>query len=60
LSKTFEFNPFVPQLSKAVTRLREALDERPFDAASRHGAAMALHEAYDYAIDQVEQALAAS
>jgi len=40
-------------------RLREALDETTFDAASRSGAAMALHEAYDYAIDQVQHALAA-
>ncbi|MFB9268594.1 hypothetical protein ACFFWD_36670 [Bradyrhizobium erythrophlei] len=59
LSKTFEFNPFVPEQSNAVGRLRDALGTTVFEAASRRGAAMALHEAFDYAIDQVEQALAA-
>lgn len=58
LSKTFEHNPFVPDLAGTLTRLRDVLGSARFDAANRFGAAMALHEAYEYAIEQVEQALA--
>ena len=58
LSKTFEHNPFVPDLAGTLTRLRDVLGSARFDAANRFGAAMALHEAYKYAIEEVEQALA--
>jgi hypothetical protein len=59
LTKNFEFNPFVPDLPAAVAHLRDSLGDARFDEANRRGAAMALHEANDYAVDQVRQALAA-
>jgi len=60
LSKTVEFTPFVPELNDVVARLRQGLGAAPFDAATRRGAGMALHAAYDYAIDEIEKALTAS
>jgi tetratricopeptide (TPR) repeat protein len=59
LAKTYESNPFVPELPDTVERVRGTLGDASFDEASRRGAAMALHEAHDYAVDQVRQALAA-
>jgi hypothetical protein len=58
LSKTFEHNPFVPDLAETLMRLRGVLGDARFDAANRLSAAMALHETYEYAVAQVEQALA--
>jgi predicted ATPase/DNA-binding winged helix-turn-helix (wHTH) protein len=59
LTKNFEFNPFVPDLPASLSRLRDNLGDARFDEANRCGAAMALHEAHDYAADQVRKALAA-
>jgi hypothetical protein len=59
LTRTFESNPFVPDLVGAVAHVRGVLGDAEFDTASQHGAAMALHDAHDYAVDQVRQALVA-
>jgi predicted ATPase/DNA-binding winged helix-turn-helix (wHTH) protein len=58
LTRTFESNPFVPELPDTLMRVRTTLGDTRFDETNRRGAAMALHEAYDYALDQIRQALA--
>ena len=59
LTKTFESNPFVPELADTVVRVRARLGDVRFNETRQRGAAMALHEAHDYALDQIHQALAA-
>jgi hypothetical protein len=59
LTRTFESNPFVPDLAGAVAHVRGVLGDAEFDRATQYGAAMALHDAHDYAVDQVGQALVA-
>jgi hypothetical protein len=56
-AKTFESNPFVPALAQTIGGLRRTLGDAAFDAAARKGAAMAVHEAYEYAIERVVHAL---
>jgi predicted ATPase/DNA-binding winged helix-turn-helix (wHTH) protein len=58
LTKTFASNPFVAELPATVARMRDTLGDAKFEEANRRGAAMPLHEAHDYARDQVQQALA--
>jgi hypothetical protein len=50
-------NPFVPALAETIGRPRRKLGEAAFEGAQRRGAAMAVHEAYEYAIEQVADAL---
>jgi hypothetical protein len=57
LNRVFAFNPFVEELPEATARLRQALGDAAFDDLTRRGAAMDLHEAIDYAQEQIEQAL---
>jgi predicted ATPase len=57
LSKHFESSSFVPELPDTVARVRGALGDASFEAARGRGAAMALHKATDYALDQVRHAL---
>jgi hypothetical protein len=59
VARTFDSNPFVLELADTMRRLRRTLGEESFQEADRSGTAMALHEAYDYANDQVRQALEA-
>jgi predicted ATPase/DNA-binding winged helix-turn-helix (wHTH) protein len=59
VARTFDSNPFVAELADTMWRVRRALGEESFQEADRSGTAMALHEAYDYANDQVRQALEA-
>jgi len=47
----------VPALAGTITQLRRTLGDAAFDEAGRKGAAMAVHEAYEYAIEQVADAL---
>jgi predicted ATPase/class 3 adenylate cyclase len=57
LNRVFPSNPFVEELPSATARLRHKLGEPAFDDLTRRGAAMDLHEAIDYAQEQIEQAL---
>jgi predicted ATPase len=57
LNRVFAFNPFVEELPEATARLRQAFGDAAFDDLTRRGAAMDLHEAIDYAQEQIEQAL---
>ena len=58
LTKTFKSNPFVPELADTVVRIRATLGDARFNETAQRGAAMALHEAHDYALDQIRRALA--
>jgi tetratricopeptide (TPR) repeat protein len=56
VARTFESNPFVPELADTMQRVRQTLGETRFREADRRGMAMAIREAYDYADDQVRLA----
>ena len=58
LARSFEPHSFIADLPEAVGRIRRALGEASFDAATRRGDAMTLHEAIDYVLDQIDQVLA--
>jgi hypothetical protein len=49
----------VAELPDAVARVREVLGDAAFAESTRRGAAMALREASNYAIDQIRRALVA-
>jgi predicted ATPase/tetratricopeptide (TPR) repeat protein len=51
-------NPFVPELPDAVRRLRERLGASAFEEASRRGRSMPLYQLHDFAVGEVEAALA--
>jgi hypothetical protein len=59
MAKTVEPNTFVRELPNAIARVRGALGDAVFDEAIRRGSAMTLHEAADYALHQIGEALAA-
>ena len=58
LTKAFDTNTFFAELPETATRLRQVLGDAAFEKASRQGTAMTLHEAADYANDQIADALA--
>jgi predicted ATPase len=57
LSRMLPSNPFVEELPASLVRLRDALGNPAFDDLTRRGAAMDLHEAIEYAQEQIEKAL---
>lgn len=59
LSSHFESNSFVSELPDTMLRVRVTLGKAGFDTADARGATMALHEATDYALDQVRNAVSA-
>src|SRR5262249_35178248 len=59
VARTFDSNPFVLELADTMQRVSRTLGEESFREADRRGTVMAVHEAYDYASDQVRQALEA-
>jgi predicted ATPase len=56
--RTFRSNPFVEELPETMLRVRTVLGDAAFDEMNRRGAAMDVHEAIDYAQEQIRQALA--
>jgi predicted ATPase len=60
MAKSFESNSLVTERPDVIARLRRTLGEAAFDEASRRGAAMTLHEATDYALGEIAQALVAA
>jgi predicted ATPase len=59
LTKNFEPDSFIAGFSDAIGRIRIKLGDANFGAANSRGNAMTLHEATDYVLDQIAQALAA-
>jgi predicted ATPase len=57
LERAFPTNPFVEELPAAMGRVWEALGDTAFENATRHGAAMDVHQAINYAEMQIERAL---
>jgi predicted ATPase/DNA-binding winged helix-turn-helix (wHTH) protein len=57
LSRHVDSNSFVRELPETLARLRGVLGNARFNAAGGRGAAMALHEATDYALGEVQRAL---
>jgi hypothetical protein len=57
LSRMLPSNPFVEELPATVVRLRQGLGNPAFDDLTRRGAAMDLHEAIEFAQEQIEKAL---
>ena len=57
---TVESNTFEAQLSEVITGVRQTLGDAKFEEANRRGAAMELHEVYDYALEEVQRALVAA
>jgi hypothetical protein len=57
LSGHIQATSFVSELPETMSRVRDVLGDASFNAASRRGAAMALHDATDYALGLVRQAL---
>jgi predicted ATPase/DNA-binding winged helix-turn-helix (wHTH) protein len=57
LSRQFASNSFVQELPDTLAHARTALGTTGFRTASARGATMALHEATDYALEQVLKAL---
>ncbi len=53
----FQTNPFVKDYQEAILRSREALGAAAFDEMRRSGAGLSLHEAIDYARQQIRLAL---
>jgi hypothetical protein len=60
ITKSFESNSLVKESPDVIARLRRTLGEAAFDEASRRGATMTLHEATDYALGEIAQALVAA
>jgi predicted ATPase len=60
LTRSLDSSAFFAELPDAITRIRGTLGVAAFDEANRRGGAMTLHEATDYALDQIAHALAAS
>jgi hypothetical protein len=60
LSETLESSALVTELPDIVDRVRNTMGEAAFGEATRRGAVMSLHEATDYALEQITQALAAA
>jgi len=57
LNRMLPSNPFVEELPATAVRLREALGRPAFDDLTRRGAAMDLHDAIEYAQEQIEKAI---
>ena len=51
-------NPFVPELPDAVRRLQGQLGAAAFEEARRRGLSMPLYQLHDFAVREVEAALA--
>ena len=58
LSPMFDTSAFLAEFPQIVARLRRDLGDATFDAERRKGEAMAQHEAADYALVQITNALA--
>lgn len=58
LARSFDANPFVPELTDAVDRTRSQLGTADFAAGMREGESMSLREAHAFAISEVDLALA--
>jgi hypothetical protein len=56
----FRFSPFtvsiVPQLSTAITHLRDVLSDHTYESLARKGETMTTAEMVTYAYDQIDQA----
>jgi hypothetical protein len=57
LSRHIEATSFVSELPDTIARVRGVLGDASFNAASGCGATMALHDATNYALSLVRQAL---
>jgi hypothetical protein len=57
LSRHIEATSFVSELPDIIARVRGVLGDASFNAASGCGATVALHDATDYALSLVRQAL---
>jgi hypothetical protein len=57
LSRHIEVTSFVSELPDTIARVRGVLGDASFNAASACGATVALHDATDYALSLVRQAL---
>lgn len=59
LTRVVDAAALVPELPHTMSRVRGKLGEAAFEAANRCGAAMPVHQANDYALTEIAQALIA-